>query len=209
MKRVVWAALGVLFILNISNALAGNYKAEKKSSSAVDRTFIKEGDITGDGLPETISIHVMGESISSPFKWNVTIKDSRGKVIYTIDRDDTWLDAFFNESGFEDNCTDYISCKQRYYFEDIPKRIFLSLKQADLLPFLDEGFFKNLRDTATKYLQSQKKSPENIESAIVEMRQILTHAGYHYLVIPVSAVKDSSPMIWVPKVEQFVPYYEE
>lgn len=45
--------------------------------------------------------------------------------------------------------------------------------------------------------------------AISGMRETLSKPGFHALVIPVSPVDSDSPLVWVPSVRMFVPFYEQ
>lgn len=176
---------------------------------SIDRTFIAKGDVTGDGILETLTIHITGTSLDAPFKWSVTIADSNGTAIYQVNRDDSWLDKFFKDKGYEIGCSDYASCKERYYFHDIPKTIFASMKLSHTAWGLDEFKMLNLRSTVSAYLVPQGVSTKTISEIISEMRSILNKPGFHSLEVPVSAVKSSAPMIWVPSVKEFIPYYQE
>lgn len=178
-------------------------------TSRIDRTFTAKGNVTGDEVPEILTIHITGTSLEAPFNWTVTIADVNGKTIYTVDRDDSWMDKFFRDKGYVIGCSDYASCKERYYFHDIPNAVFASIKPSRTAWSLDEFKMLNLRDTVSAYLTQHGASTETISAAIVEMRTILQKPGFHTLEVPVSAVKSSAPMIWVPSVKAFVPYYQE
>lgn len=176
---------------------------------SIDRTFTAEGDVTGDGVPEVITIHITGASLETPFKWTVTIADLNGTTIYLVDRDDSWLDKFFRDKGYEIGCSEYTYCKELYYFNDIPSAVFASIKPSRSAWRLDRYNLINLKNTVNAYLTKQGVSSNTIATAIGEMRSILQKPGYHSLEVPVSAVKSAAPMIWVPSVREFVPYYQE
>jgi hypothetical protein len=178
-------------------------------SSKIDRTFTKHGDVTGDGESETLTVHITSMSIETPFKWSFIISDLNGATIYRVDRDDTWLDNFFKDNGYVIRCTDYTSCKERYYFNNIPIAIFASLKPSIKGWVLNKYTKSNLHNTASAYLTKQGISAENITVTIEEMRKILQKPGFHNINVPISPVKSSAPMIWVPNIKEFVPYYQE
>jgi hypothetical protein len=178
------------------------------TEGVVDRTFTQAGDITGDGSAETITLHVGAEKITTPFRWSLTI--TRGTaVIYHVERNDASQDSFFKDEGYVQRCSGYVDCKERYYFVDLPARIFSGLKPT-LSPWrLDEFTLKNLQETAGDYLRQHQVPREKVPVAIAEMVTILNTPPFHVLVVPQSATTDSAPMIWVPGVEQFVPFYQE
>jgi len=178
-------------------------------SSQIDRTFTKHGDVTGDGASETLTIHITSMSIETPFKWSFVISDLNGATIYRVDRDDTWLDNFFKDNGYVIRCTNYTSCKDRYYYDDIPNAIFASLKPSTKGWVLNKYTESNLRNTASAYLTKQGISAKSLSVTIEEMRKILEKPGFHNINVPISPVKSSAPMIWVSSIKEFVPYYQE
>jgi hypothetical protein len=178
-------------------------------AGGIDRTFTASGDVTGDGGSETLTIHVVGRSMASSFKWSFIITDSGGHVLYHVDRDDQSLDVFFKAKGYEPNCSNYESCKNLYYFQDLPKEIFSSLKPSKNAWQFDEYKVSNLRDTANAYLTQRGFSQDVIKGAIAEMHEILGKPNFHVVAVPISTVQTDSPMIWVPKVHMFVPFYHD
>jgi hypothetical protein len=178
-------------------------------SGAVDRTFTAKGDVTGDGIAELITVHIVGASREAAFKWTVTIAGLNGTTIYRIERDDSAVDKFFMDKGFEEGCSDYVSCKERYYFHDIPKAIFASIRPSATSWRLDESELDNLRGTVRDYFVQHDMSTEGIDAIVSEMRTILQKPGFHVLAVPVSPAASDAPMIWVPSVRAFIPYYRE
>jgi len=179
--------------------------------TAIDRFFAKSGDITGDGSQSTLTLHITGESMSASFKWSLTISDSHGAMIYRVNRDDTRLDHFFRDDGYVTGCTGYENCKKRYYFHDLPERIFASLVPSSQAwaRLSDENVSRDIRETATRYLQAQGLPDRAISGAINEICSGLQKPGYRQLIVPISAVQDAPPMIWVASVRLFVPFYED
>jgi hypothetical protein len=178
-------------------------------AGGIDRTFTEKGDVTGDGRIETLTVHIVGDSMRSPFKWSVTITNEEGGVLYRVDRDDASQDAFFRTDGYEQGCTGYESCKSRYYFQDIPKAVFSCLNPSSSAWTLDEYRSLNLQNTASAYLTKHGVSQSNIKAAIAEMRDELEKPGFHAVAVPLSAVQTDAPMIWVPGVQMFVPFYQD
>ncbi len=194
-------------VLAIAMVLCGASVASQ--NQRIDRTFSATGDVTGDGVPEVLTIHITGESMRSPFKWTFTITNSGGATIYSVERDDTWLNKFFGDKGYVGNCADYVDCKQQYYFHDLPSSLFSCIKGSQDAWATDDWHITSSRDTATAYLVKQGIPAESIRAAIDEMLSILRKPGFHTLDVPVSAVQSEAPMIWVPSVRNFVPYYQE
>jgi hypothetical protein len=194
-------------ILALAMVLCGASVASQ--NQRIDRTFSATGDVTGDGVPAVLTIHITGESMRSPFKWTFTITDNGGAAIYSVERDDTWLNKFFGDKGYVGNCADYVDCKQRYYFRDLSHSLFSCIRGSKDAWATDEWHITSTRGAATAYLVKQELSAEAISKAVDEMLAILGKPGFHTLDVPVSAVQSEAPMIWVPSIRTFVPYYQE
>src|SRR6185312_7321916 len=173
------------------------------SNEPVSRTFIEKGDVTGDGKPETLILQINGASMQAPFTWSFTIKDSNEKTIYRIERNDASLDDFFKSDDYETECKGYVDCKKRYYFHDVPKTVFSVLQASSRNTKLDQDDIENLKMTAGAYLQKHGVSKASLGAVLEEMRRILEQSDTHSLMIPLSAVEDDPPQIWVPSVKQF------
>jgi hypothetical protein len=194
--------VALLLLIWCGSALAGQ-------AGSVDRAFTEKGDVTGDGRIETLTVHIVGNSMQSPFKWSFTITNDTGDVLYRIDRDDASQDDFFRTNGYEPGCADYESCKSRYYFQDIPKAVFSSLKPSSSAWAIDEYKSSNLRNTVSTYLTKKGVPQSKIKAALAEMREELEKPGFHVVAVPLSAVQTDPPMIWVPSVHMFVPFYQD
>jgi hypothetical protein len=66
-----------------------------------------------------------------------------------------------------------------------------------------------LHNTASTYLANNGVSQSKIKAALSEMRDELEKPGFHAVAIPVSVAQTDAPMIWVPSVHMFVPFYQE
>lgn len=175
----------------------------------VDRTFSQKGDVIGDGRMETLTLHVTGQSMESPFKWDFAIVDEAGKVLFRVERNDASLDVFFKDDGYVENCTGYQRCKSKYYFDDLPQAIFTSVKPSPKAWSFDGYTLSNLRNTATPFLVKHGLSPDAIEKVLAQMKEILGKPGFRLVAPPLSPVQSDPPMLWVPSVQMFVPIYQE
>jgi len=173
----------------------------------IDRTFTAAGDVTGDGNESHLTIHVTGRSMTSAFTWSLTITGRGGAVLFKVERHDAWLDGFFAQDGYEADCSGYVACKKHYYFEDLPKTVFDSLKPTDSSESKNDRVTSNLRETATAFFTTHDVPPASREAALAEMRRTLTKPGFHVLDVPYSPVEWNPPAIWVKSVHMFVPYH--
>jgi hypothetical protein len=184
--------------------MAGNIQLEK-----IDKIFTFKTDLFGDQKTETVTIHISGESIKSPFVWELIVSSSAGKAIYSAKRDDKWLNKFFGDRGYVSGCVDYITCKEKYYFNLLPNEIFGSLKKSTQQLNADDQFLQNVKDTAKLFLKNREFKDEKIDSIILEMTATIKSGKFISFEVPVSPVQDDPPMIWVKSINLFVPYYTD
>jgi len=180
-----------------------------ENQNGVDRTFVARGDMTGDGISEVLKLHITSKTIDTPFKWDFTVLDLKDNILFQVSRDDKSIDKFFNDKDYVTGCADYRECKDIYYFYYLPNSFFASLISAKEIWGLDEFKTSNLKNTVNVYLSQRKLPNETILSATNEMLNILNKKGYYTLSVPISPVQSAPPMIWVPSVKIFVPYYQE
>jgi len=195
MRLTVLAGL-MMFVVSVHAA----------DAKPVDRVFTATGDITGDGAQDRLVIHVTGRSLMAPFTWTLIIKDPQGRVLLEIKTDDSKSDAFFAQRGYEGDCSSYLSCKQRYYFSDLPKAVFACL-QPDTNPGAHQDTM--WKQVATEFLAGHKVSPAMQQAAVAEMQRTLSRPGELILTVPVSPVQSGPPLIWVRAVHMFVPIFQE
>ena len=70
--------------------------------------------VSGGGL-ETITLEITAPEFNAPFLWHATVKNSSG-ILFKVERNDAWLDAFFADDGYVTGCSSYIECKNKWYF---------------------------------------------------------------------------------------------
>jgi len=172
----------------------------------IDRTFTAAGDVTGDGNEAHLTIHVIGRSMTSAFTWSLTITGRGGAVLFKVERNDAWLDGFFAQDGYEADCSGYVACKKHYYFEDLPRTVFDSLRPSDSSESKNDRVTSNLTQTATAFFAAQNIPPASREAALSEMRRTLTKPGFHVLDVPFSPVEWDPSKVWVKSIHMFVPY---
>lgn len=178
-------------------------------SGPIDRIFMAKGDITGEGLQDQLVMHVSSRSMTSPFTWTLVIKDPQGHVLLDLKTDDSHSDAFFGQRGYEEDCSDYVSCKQRYYFDDLPKAVFACLRPAKSGAGPASPGDIAMQQVAAEFLAERKISPVMQRAAIAEMQRTLSRPSVPILTVPMSPVQSGPPMIWVRTVHLFVPIYQE
>jgi hypothetical protein len=204
----------VAILVAIAIPIFGKYREARRESSndmsPIEQDLIKEIDVTGDGKPEKIVLHLSAKNIKFPFTWTLTIT-SEGKKIFSHQGHDAQLDKFFNDEGYVLDCKDYISCKKKYYYHDLLNGFVLTgNKWYDLEGILN----KELPTTLYPLGRKQLKACCNITGAHAE--SILNKIETNFrsgkviaLVVPESPVHAKPPLVFVPEIERFIEFYRE
>jgi hypothetical protein len=166
-------------------------------------------DFTGDGQDERLVYEVSGKSWNSPFSWSVTIS-SAGKTIFRHISSDAWLDKFFGDVGYVQGCGNYRSCKEKYYFHDLPEGLSVRLPEEARKNILDpsapNGLFAEAR---TELLRCCSRNQDAVDRAIADLADFVRSGRALILNIPRSPVQSLPPLAWCRGFGRFVRIYEE
>lgn len=178
--------------------------------SPIDQQLIKEIDVTGDGKPEKIVLHLTAKNMVAPFKWTLTII-SEGKQIYSYSSDDTWLDKFFNHEGYVSGCNDYISCKKKYYYHDIFNVLVLTGSEwYNIDGILDKSQPNTLYPLGRKQLiECCNVTGQQADGYLSIIEGKLRTGKAIVINILKSPVHANSPLIFIPEVNRFIKFYED
>ncbi len=173
--------------------------------SPIDQELVKEADVTGDGKPAKIMLHLEGKNIKSPFVWTLTIF-SDGKQIYSYKSDDSWLDKFFSDEGYVLGCKDYLSCKRKYYFHDILDNLVLTgNKWYDIDGILNKAQPNTLYPVGRKQLRECCNVKGQQADAILRQIENKFRNGTAIAInVLRSPVQANPPLIFVPEVGRFI-----
>lgn len=204
-----------IFLLSLlwtaPTTLAGDAK------EPIDQTITREIDLTGDGVPEVVLVHLKAMDLDSPFRWTLTIT-SKGKNIYTVERDDTWLNEFFRDDDFtsDSGCIGYAECKRKYYFDDLLQIVVRPISGPGEHPLYakveagDDMGGAGVWHTGKEYLVStlhlDKSKAEKIIAALLIR---LKAKRLPIISTNISPIMVDSPMIYVEEIDSFMPVYRE
>jgi hypothetical protein len=176
------------------------------SMDAIDTVLVRCMDLTGDGEPDTVSLHLVAEGLTSPFSWELSIR-SRGDVLCSYSGDDSNIDVHFHDEGYVPGCNDYVACKRKYYFHDILGGLEVPCRLEGIL---DRTHGNTLYPIGGAYLDSccslRGAAAEAILSA---MEKRLRNGRAAVISIPTSPMTREPPMMYAPEVNRFVPIYRE
>jgi hypothetical protein len=177
--------------------------------SQINTELTRKIDVTGDGKSDSISLHIQGQNINSPFTWTLSII-SEGKQVFKTQKNDEWWDKNFNDVGFILDCKNYKSCKEKYYFQSILEHIIVPKKMYEIENIVNKKHSGNLYDTGSKYLKKCCNiSGVKSEKILTEIESILRDDRAIVISIPHSPVQSDSPMVFAAEINGFVPIYDE
>ena len=83
----------LLLVISLATILPASLLAQVTDDlKPIDKEIVKKVDVTGDGRPEKILLHLKAKNIKAPFAWTLSVM-SEGQLIYSYNSDDTWLDV--------------------------------------------------------------------------------------------------------------------
>lgn len=198
----------ILFtVLAVSALLAWACARAKVELPPINTQLSRSADVTGDKVPETITLRLKAANYQSPFLWTLTI-DSGDTTIFERDSDDTDIDPMFDDRETLPLCPDYATCKQQYYYREILDNLIVQGYDPEL--FLDREDGKSMYYAARDYLRdccnltasAAEKILRGIESRLRARTAIV-------ISVPVSPAQPGPPLVWAPEAREFVPVYEE
>jgi hypothetical protein len=177
-------------------------------SHKVDTTLIKIVDVTGDGVPDSVFLHMRSANFYAPFDWTLSIKlgDS---IIYSYREADSSTESYFD---FDSTCNShYIECKYDYYFNS-----FVGLKVDPTFSIIYDGKDKLLEEDysgsiyhcARAYLIKEfhfdtSRADEAIRKMVEKIKRgkaiVIQHNDGPFL--------STQPMAYFAEVNRFVPIY--
>jgi hypothetical protein len=179
-------------------------------ASPIDQKLIRKVDVTGDGKPDKIVLHLTAKNIKAPFKWTLSII-SEGKQIYTYSSDDTSINNNFEDAKYTLGCDDYLSCKKKYYYHSLLDHLVLTgNKRYSLEGILDKNQSYTLYGLGRKQLKECCNITGAQADAILGRIEAKFRTGKVVaLVVPKSPVHVNPPLVFVPEVGRFIIFYQE
>jgi hypothetical protein len=182
-------------------------QAAFSSSSPVDSVMVVLADLTGDEAPDTVRIHVQGESLLHPFRWSVEVRHGGG-VLFRHEADDSSFDELFGDLGFAGNSGSREEDKLHYYFSRLPEMMVQPLQwDEESSPLRSRDYSGGPFEVVPRELREMGITDEARISAIVDGIVDRLRRGTLILVVPISPVQSEYPRIFVPEIQQFVDFY--
>jgi hypothetical protein len=203
-----------LYVLSLLSAIALSSTASearlRAAEPAVDQVITRNVDVTGDGVNDRIIIHLKADSWQAPVKWSLRIY-SEGRLVFSHDSDDKWLDRFFADPGYvDDTCGSYLECKRKYYLEDLPDGLVVTGGVAQDGLALVKAYPGSIHAVAQKELTEQfKLSPSAAARIVTRIVERVRTGKAPVLSVPISPVQGEPPRMFVEEVGAFVTVYRQ
>ena len=151
--------------------------------------------VSGGGI-ETITLEINAPSFNAPFIWSVTIENTSG-ILFSVERNDAWLDSFFENNEYVTNCNGYKECKEKWYFNELVKQIAEEVQvYPGRLETLEKWETEALEAHATEYLRRRSEDQNKLQKIVSEMKILLAN-GYSGFTVPISPVENDSSFMYV------------
>lgn len=193
-----------LFIQVFVFSLLANAEQVESSAASIHKEFKFEKKL--NNASQTLILKIDGESITSPFIWSVEVFYN-GTKAYKVKRNDEWLNKFFSDSGYIENCNDYNSCKEKWYFSILPEMVGESIYLAESNSTAVEPWqLKGLETEAKENLRQNGIGEENIKEIINQMQSQFRTGRFVVLHLPFSPVQMDSAKMYISSINEFVSY---
>ena len=178
------------------------------SETIIFKEFVIKTNLINQVDDETITLRINGESLTAPFTWSVSIDHTKGRLFF-IEHDDNWLDAFFSDDGYVLGCNGYIECKQKWYFQDLPKLLRQSITNSQgIRQPIAQYQTDTLKSLSTRFLSENVADPHDRDKVVNEMIGMLVRNHIRFCP-PLTPVQMDKCYLYVPSISLFVPYQDD
>jgi len=204
------ALILILFGCQTSNKnVSYNISNSSNRDNGFDTLLIRVADYTGDGVLDTEKIHIVGESFKSPLSWIYDLR-SNGQVIYHHEGAyDLKSDSFFFDPRYVGKCSDYYSCKSKFFYKELGMETIDSTGYANGIA----NYMKNehwgaigLHFIIDSCGVHNKREAELIVDSI---SSVISKTKPKLFAFCFSPVESGSLMIYVKRFNCFIPVYHE
>jgi hypothetical protein len=178
-----------------------------KPLNFVDRVWTFKKQSVNAHNPIKVTLQVRGTAPNAPFLWSVHVTDTNGSLLFQEEHDDRNIDKYFGDEGYISECKGYRECKDKWYFEELPKEVANGMEIIDHSSKPVEAWERDaLVGVADDYLKGKGLSSERRAEVTEEMMKMLA-GRFDSLYVPIDFVQEASNFMYVPSVGYFVPYY--
>lgn len=199
----------VLVFIGIAFVVFGcTCNRNEHKTKSINETITSKIDLTGDNIPEKVTLILKSHDIFSPFLWEMTISDNNG-AFFEVSGFDTDIDINFNDKGYLQGCYDYLSCKKKWYYEE-KINIIVPYSKVNIKGVTDRRQTNTLYNIGYKFLVEDCKITDNDASIILKNieKKIINNEAV-FIMIPMAPASGSVLMVFSPEIRKLVPIYEQ
>ena len=169
----------------------------------IDTSFSKLVDVTGNGILDTVQLHLEGTSWNTPVSWTLTFH-SDGRMIYSYSEDGTMLEDRFREEGGNTK-----ALKQAFFFKEFAElKVGFNIKFGSKKLLFNRNYSGSVYSIAEHFLENECQLTSKRASRITENLANKLRLGKAIVVIhSANGFHSSSPMVFVKEVHRLVPVY--
>jgi len=206
-KKMICRTILLIAIFILPNIAIGADNQNQNNSLPIIETLTRNVDVTGDGTLDTIVLDLYGKNWETPFQWKLTIKD-KDKAIFNYYSDDKYLDQFFADGVKDLECSEYLTCKKKYYENYILDHLIAIEDFSPDHEAYDKDYEGSIYVIAKKELIDVYHITDSQASKVIEsMIRRLRKGKTLILNIAHSYVEDVDMKMYVPEVNGFVSIY--
>ncbi len=196
------------FLLLMLLLVTGNYSfCSDGLDKKIDTTLYRILDVTYDGKPDSITLHIVGNTIDLPFTWTFDIV-SLGTLIYHYYQNDSAINEYFSDTNYISGCNNSYDCKRKHYYNDIME---YSVQTSDSIEV--DWFIEVLSDYSKNniarnyFVDSLQLSMDVSEQILKNIRQRLNEQRIRYISILSTPHQSGCVEVYVPELKKFISIY--
>ncbi len=217
MTPIIRSALLCMYIgmLSTTGAMAQSYLA---FHGRIDTTLYRSVDVTGDGIPDTVELHLNAPDFKSPFNWSLQIWSQRHDLLYSFTESDSDTDNMLQlQAGLDSDLTynandwkRYLLLKYNLFFKD-----FAGLKVnphmdwgIDTLEY-DSTYDGSIYQTAGNFLFSRCHMSKQEARGAIQRVVLQLKKGKLPIVTHDEGLETALPMVYFPECKKLVPIWSD
>ncbi|MEN6560534.1 MAG: hypothetical protein ABFD52_07155 [Acidobacteriota bacterium] len=201
---------GVLLIsVGMATSVAQTNAIQNQASERIDRTIVRKVDLTRDGRPEEIVLHVVGKDIKSPFSWTLEVLSRRKRIFYMTVKGDAASDGLFSQPWYQSDCNNYESCKREWYFSGILRTFLRPFNQdtSDQMSGKSPYPCTTYVDLRKMIVNTGKATLSEAQKIVDKLKLDMEKGRVVGIDLDVNPISYGRCAIWIPVIDDFVIIY--
>jgi hypothetical protein len=210
-EKFMKAALPAVLIISVGMAVLATLTNanSNQASESIDKTIIREVDLTRDGRPEKIVLHVVGKDIKSPFSWTLEVFSKGKRIFYKAENESPEFDELFSHPEYLSDCKDYESCKREWHFNGILRKFLRPFDQydSDRMRGKPPGPWTSYDDIRKMIVDLKKASLAQAQKIVDKLKLEMENGRVIGIDMDIFLYIYGRCAIWIPVIDDFVIIY--